>query len=63
MGLQDFQQLLQPGLQILRPPRKNERDFVPGNFVSYNESAFVQETGLQPRQASAAVAAYHDSIC
>ncbi|KAK9791821.1 hypothetical protein WJX73_000831 [Symbiochloris irregularis] len=46
----DFCQLLQPGLQILRPPKKDERAFVPGRFVSYNEGAFLQETGLQPHQ-------------
>lgn len=51
-GLQDFFQLLRPGLQLLRPPKKDARDG-PGiiaGFVAYNSDAFREEFGVEPWQ-------------
>ncbi|EIE26958.1 hypothetical protein COCSUDRAFT_27331 [Coccomyxa subellipsoidea C-169] len=48
----DFFQLLRPGLQLLRPPKKDARDG-PGiiaGFVAYNSDAFREEFGVEPWQ-------------
>lgn len=51
-GLQDFFQVLRPGLQLLRPPKKDARDGagIIAGFVGYNYDAFKQEFGIEPWQ-------------
>ena len=51
--MQDFFQVLKPGLQLLRPPKKDARDGagIVAGFVGYNYDAFKQEFGLEPWQA------------
>lgn len=51
--LQDFFQLLQPGLQLLRPPKKDYQGPLLGGMVPYNSQAFQEEWDLQPSQVSA----------
>lgn len=51
--LQDFFQLLQPGLQLLRPPKKDYSGALLGGMVPYNSQAFQEEWDLQPSQVSA----------
>lgn len=51
--LQDFFQLLQPNLLLLRPVRKGDRDskqVVNNEFIAYNDATFRQEKGLEPSQ-------------
>ncbi len=49
---QDFFQLLRPGLQLLRPPKKSSAgQATVGGLVPYNADAFVAEFGVQPSQA------------
>ena len=52
--MQDFFQLLQPGLQLLRPPKKDYQGPLLGSMVPYNAQAFQDEWNLQPSQVSAA---------
>lgn len=49
---QDFFQVLRPGLQLLRPPKKDARDGagIIAGFVGYNYDAFKQEFGVEPWQ-------------
>ena len=49
---QDFFQVLRPGLQLLRPPKKDARDGagIVAGFVGYNYDAFKQEFGIEPWQ-------------
>jgi len=51
-GVQDFFQVLRPGLQLLRPPKKDARDGagIIAGFVGYNYDAFKQEFGIEPWQ-------------
>lgn len=51
--MQDFFQMLRPGLQLLRPPKKDARDGpgVVAGFVAYNSDAFREEFGIEPWQA------------
>ena len=51
--LQDFFQLLQPGLQLLRPPKKDYAGPLLGGMVPYNSQSFQEEWDLQPSQVSA----------
>ena len=53
---QDFFQVLRPGLQLLRPPKKDARDGagIVAGFVGYNYDAFKQEFGLEPWQVPTA---------
>ncbi|BDA43054.1 DNA polymerase I [Coccomyxa sp. Obi] len=48
----DFFQMLRPGLQLLRPPKKDARDGpgVVAGFVAYNSDAFREEFGIEPWQ-------------
>ncbi|CAK0782361.1 hypothetical protein CVIRNUC_005650 [Coccomyxa viridis] len=48
----DFFQVLRPGLQLLRPPKKDARDGagIVAGFVGYNYDAFKQEFGVEPWQ-------------
>ncbi|KAK9829640.1 hypothetical protein WJX72_007035 [[Myrmecia] bisecta] len=49
----DFFQLLQPGLQMLRPAKRNVMaplSTVAGNLVPYTADAFIAEYGIQPHQ-------------
>ena len=50
---QDFFQILQPGLQLLRPPKRDARDGpgVVAGFVAYNYDAFTAEFSIEPWQA------------
>ena len=50
--VQDFFQVLKPGLQLLRPPKKDARDGagIVAGFVGYNYDAFKQEFGIEPWQ-------------
>ena len=50
--VQDFFQVLRPGLQLLRPPKKDARDGagIVAGFVGYNYEAFKQEFGIEPWQ-------------
>ena len=50
-AMQDFYQLLRPGMQLLRPPKKsNAGQATVGGLVPYNTDAFVAEYGVQPSQ-------------
>ncbi len=51
--MQDFFQMLRPGLQLLRPPKKDARDGpgIVAGFVAYNSDAFREEFGIEPWQA------------
>ncbi|KAL3155299.1 hypothetical protein ABBQ32_013081 [Trebouxia sp. C0010 RCD-2024] len=46
----DFFQLLQPRLQLLRPPKKDYQGPLLGGMVPYNSQAFQEEWDLQPSQ-------------
>lgn len=46
---QDFYQLLGPGVQMLKPPKKGEKGVV-GGMCPYNEVAFLAEHGVTPQQ-------------
>lgn len=50
--VQDFFQVLKPGLQLLRPPKKDAKDGagIVAGFVGYNYDAFKQEFGIEPWQ-------------
>ena len=48
--MQDFCQLLQPGLQLLRPPKKDYKGALLANMVPYTSQSFVDEWDLQPSQ-------------
>ena len=50
---QDFFQILRPGLQLLRPPKRDAVDGpgVVAGFVAYNYDAFRAEFGIEPCQA------------
>ena len=50
---QDFFQILRPGLQLLRPPKRNAVDGpgVVAGFVAYSYDAFKAEFGIEPCQA------------
>ncbi len=48
--MQDFFQLLQPGLQLLRPPKKDYRGPLLANMVPYTAQSFTDEWGMQPSQ-------------
>ena len=52
--VQDFFQVLKPGLQLLRPPKKDARDGagIVAGFVGYNYDAFKQEFGIEPWQVN-----------
>lgn len=51
MRAQDFYQLLRPGLQLLRPPKKSAAaQATVGGLVPYNADAFVAEFAVQPSQ-------------
>ena len=53
MLLKDFFQILRPGLQLLRPPKRDARDGpgVVAGFVAYNYDAFMAEYSIEPWQA------------
>ena len=59
---QDFFQVLRPGLQLLRPPKKDARDGagIVAGFVGYNYDAFKQEFGVEPWQVLPPPAHIHD---
>ena len=44
--------MLRPGLQLLRPPKRDARDGpgVVAGFVAYNTDAFREEFGIEPWQ-------------
>ncbi|KAL0017941.1 hypothetical protein WJX77_007314 [Trebouxia sp. C0004] len=46
----DFFQLLQPGLQLLRPPKKDYKGPLLANMVPYTAQSFTDEWGMQPSQ-------------
>ncbi|KAK9915428.1 hypothetical protein WJX75_009044 [Coccomyxa subellipsoidea] len=48
----DFFQMLRPGLQLLRPPKKDARDGpgIVAGFVAYNSDAFREDYGIEPWQ-------------
>lgn len=48
--MQDFFQLLQPGLQLLRPPKKDYKGPLLANMVPYTAQSFIDEWGMQPSQ-------------
>ena len=50
--MQDFFQVLRPGLQLLRPPKKDELGSagIVAGFVGYSYDAFKQEFGIEPDQ-------------
>jgi len=48
--VQDFFQLLQPGLQLLRPPKKHYKGPLLANMVPYTAQSFTDEWGMQPSQ-------------
>ena len=48
--MQDFFQLLQPGLQLLRPPKKEYKGPMLANMVPYTAQSFIDEWGMQPSQ-------------
>jgi hypothetical protein len=50
--VQDFYQVLKPGLQLLRPPKRDARDGpgIVAGFVAYNYDAFKEEFGIEPWQ-------------
>ena len=49
--MQDFFQLLQPNLQLLRPAKKGEGSkTLTGGLVPYTQQAFEAEFGLKPSQ-------------
>lgn len=52
-SVQDFFQILRPGLQLLRPPKRNAVDDpgVVAGFVAYSYDAFKAEYGIEPCQA------------
>ena len=53
--MQDFYQLLQPNMQLLRPPRKQDGGkMMVGRLVAYNQQSFEDEFGVQPLQVSSA---------
>lgn len=51
-AMQDFFQVLRPGLQLLRPPKKDELGSagIVAGFVGYSYDAFKQEFGIEPDQ-------------
>lgn len=51
---QDFFQVLRPGVQLLRPPKKDERDGpgIVAGFVAFNYDAFKEEYGIEPWQVA-----------
>ena len=51
--VQDFFQLLQSGLQLLRLPKKDHQGPLLGGMVPYNSQSFQDEWDLQPSQVSA----------
>jgi DNA polymerase-1 len=57
----DMFQLLQPGVQILRPPKKDNKIPLMGGMVPYNAALFEQEQGLKPSQWSDYLALVGDS--
>ena len=49
--MQDFFQLLQPNLQLLRPAKKGEGSkTLTGGLVPYTQQVFEAEYGLKPSQ-------------
>ena len=50
--MQDYFQLLQPGLQLLRPPKKDYEGPLQGGMVPYTSQVFQQEWGILPSQVS-----------
>ena len=52
MCMQDYFQLLQPGLQLLRPPKKDYRGPLQGGMVPYTSQVFQEEWGIQPNQVN-----------
>lgn len=44
--------MLRPGLQLLRPPKKDARDGpgIVAGFVAYNSDAFREDYGIEPWQ-------------
>ena len=57
---QDFFQVLKPGLQLLRPPKKDAKDGagIVAGFVGYNYDAFKGEFGIEPWQVVSFPAVY-----
>ena len=47
---QDYFQLLQPGVQLLRPPKKDYEGPLQGGMVPYTAQVFQQEWGILPSQ-------------
>ena len=60
VSMQDFFQMLRPGLQLLRPPKKDARGGpgVVASFVAYNSEAFREEFGVEPWQACSCFCSY-----
>jgi hypothetical protein len=58
---QDFFQILRPGLQLLRPPKRDARDGpgVVAGFVAYNYDAFLAEYSIEPWQAGVLLTAHY----
>lgn len=54
--------MLRPGLQLLRPPKKDARDGagIVAGFVGYNYDAFKQEFGVEPWQVCPPPAHIHE---
>ena len=50
--MQDYFQLLQPGLQLLRPPKKDYKGPLQGGMVPYTSQVFQEEWGIQPNQVN-----------
>ncbi len=48
--MQDFFQLLQPGLQLLRPPKKEYEGPLLGGMVPFTTQTFKDEWDLEPTQ-------------
>ena len=58
--VQDFFQLLRPGLQMLRPAKKKELALI-GGFVPYNQAAFEADFNVSPKQVCSTIS--HPYLC
>ena len=63
--MQDFFQILQPRLQLLRPPKRDARDGpgVVAGYVAYSYDAFKAEYGIEPHQVTACPPMFTHAMC
>ena len=62
LPVQDFFQLLQPGLQMLRPPAKDKSEKTVAGLVPFTEADFSALHGLRANQACSGLIVGHPAL-